>query len=172
MTRHSFTLFEILVVTVLIVLITALVAPRLAMSSKTILVESNLTEIRQAIAETSMRACATGQSLTLTLEPETSIFTVSQASELSNNYWNPGRSANQDNQPGLALIEVKPSYQLSKNIEWLLGETNIGLDEAAEFSFFPDGQASGQPVRFAIMNRQFQLEVDRLTGNPVILELE
>lgn len=172
MTRHAFTLFEILVVTVLVTLIIALVAPRLTMSSKRIIVESNLTEIRQAITEISMRACATGQGLMLTLEPETSTFKVSQTRELISNYWNPGTVDHQDEQPAFALIEVKPSYQLSKNIEWMPSETNLGLDEVIAFAFFPDGQASGQPVRFAIMNRQFQLEVDRLTGSPQILEIE
>jgi type II secretory pathway pseudopilin PulG len=172
MRQRHFTFFEMMIVVALVALITALAAPKLTAVSKRMIVESSLTGIRQAITETAMRACATGQGLTLTLNLETSTFQVSQAQALLVNHWTPSPRPPADSAVKTSFIEVKPSYPLGQNIEWLPGDTGIGLNDLVEYVFFPDGQASGRPLRFAIKNRQFQLDVDRLTGNPLIQELE
>ena len=172
MQQRRFTFFEMMVVVALVALITALVAPKVTTTSKRMIIESSLTGIRQAVSETAMRACATGQSLTLTLDQDASAFRVSQTPTLPANNWTPSQVQTTENQAGAAIIAGKPTYELDKNIEWQPGDSGFGMTDNVEFAFFPDGQASGRSLRFAIRNRQFQLDVDRLTGNPLIQELE
>jgi type II secretory pathway pseudopilin PulG len=158
-------------VVALVSLITALAAPKVTKVSRRMIVESSLTDIRRAISETAMRACATGQSLTLTLEQEASTFRVRRTQTLPANNWLPSQAQSAESKAG-TIIAGADSYALNKNIEWQLGDSGFGSTDNVEYAFFPDGQASGPPLRFTIRNRQFQLDVDRLTGNPLIQELE
>jgi len=172
MQQRRFTFFELMVVVALVALVTALAAPKVTKIAKRMIVESSLTDIRRAISETAMRACATGQSLTLTLDQDGSTFRVSPTPTLPANNWTPSQASTAESQTAGVIIAGANSYELNKSIEWQLGDSGFGITDNAEYAFFPDGQASGPSLRFVIRDRQFQLNVDRLTGNPLIQELE
>lgn len=172
MQQRRFTFFELMIVVALVALITALATPRLTKVSKRMIVEASLTDIRRAISETAMRACATGQSLTLTLDQDASRFRVSRTAMLPANNWVPSHAQNAESKAAGVIIAGAESYDLNKNIEWQLGDSGFGATDNVEYAFFPDGQASGPALRFIIQNRQFQLDIDRLTGTPLIQELE
>ncbi|MBQ6470379.1 MAG: hypothetical protein IJJ33_00215, partial [Victivallales bacterium] len=63
------------------------------------------------------------------------------------------------------------TYELCYDLEGLPEETGLDASEGVTFTFFADGQASGSPIRFKIWGHQFQLDVDKLTGAPLIEDL-
>ena len=48
---------------------------------------------------------------------------------------------------------------------------NYDNDGNIVFTFFPDGQAAARELTFTVCGRNFALQIDRITANPVILEL-
>lgn len=175
MGKTAFTMFEMLIVAVLMVLIAALVLPRMGEMPRRFEVESALTDIRRSVNEVSMRARSTGTPLMLTLDLDESLFEVSQIDEIDTpvKEWVPAIQKNEEAAKFSALaVEAKKSYQLSKSIEWLPAETGLDAFDSISYSFFEDGQAAGKPLRFSIAGRQFQMDVDKLTGDPLIQEFE
>ena len=48
---------------------------------------------------------------------------------------------------------------------------NYDDEDNIKYYFYPDGQASGRPIRFDVAGRHFQFDVDRVTGAPLIMEI-
>lgn len=171
--RRSFTLFEMLIVVLLVGIIAALVGPRVTAIPKRYLVESALSRLRQAINETAMRARASGRGLSLTLDEENSSFAVAALDQTLAGEWVPpsgGTAEDTGVVPG--FIEVKASYELGGDFEWFLQDAALSEDGRAVFSFHPNGEAGGPALEFALKGRKFRLDVDRLTGEPLIQELD
>jgi len=168
---RPFTLIEILIVLVIAGLVMSLALPAMLQKSDRTAVESALTEIRNAIGETGMRARATGKALALTLDEENHCFAVSEYTEQLDRSWTPP-SQNLEDGEGRApsFIKAKPSYPLADDIQWVLDNGALNDDGEMVLVLFPDGQASARKVSFSIRNRSFLLDVDRITGDPVILE--
>ena len=172
--RREFTFFEMLIVAVILVTVTAVVAPQLTKFPRRLEIEKALTEIRTAIDETSMRARATGKALQLELNIDESSFDVKEySSELANvQGWVPPLKQTEETQAMLNVaISQKSSYPLSSVIEWHPEETGLKDSEEIAFAFFEDGQASGHTLHFSIGKLNYVLDVDKLTGAPLISEL-
>ena len=175
MRQRAFTFFEMLVVTVILAVVTAVVAPALTKYPRRLEVESALTGIRNAIDETSMRARATGKALQLVLDIDGAAFEVEEySSELSNvQGWTPPLKQS-DEMEAIQNVAVSQnnSYSLSKAIEWHPEETGVSAIDGIKFAFFEDGQAAGETLNFSIGKQNFVLDVDKLTGAALISEVE
>ena len=163
---------EMIIVAAILALVSVFALPRLASAPRRLLVESALTSIRQAFNETATRARATGANLDLTLDVDNSVMQVSANSSDLPQEWTPNMpAAVQESNNGLQFIASLDTYELSSDLEWLPEETGVDASEGVTFTFFADGQASGPPIRFKIWGHQFQLDVDKLTGAPLIEDL-
>ena len=172
--RRAFTFFEMLIVAVILATVTAVVAPQLTKIPRRLEVEKALTEIRTAIDETSMRARATGKALQLELNIDDGAFEVKEfSSELLNvRGWTPPLKQSEETEAMLNVaISQKSSYPLSGVIEWHPEETGLKESEEIKYSFFEDGQAAGNTLHFSIGKQSYVLDVDKLTGAPLISEL-
>lgn len=172
--RRPFTFFEMLIVAVILAVASAIVLPGLSKIPHRLTIDSALTGIRTAISETAMRARATGQSLELVLSDDGSSFSVQAfSSDFSAvRGWTPPLDKPEDDQNSNVAISSKDCYELSSEIEWLPEESDLDQSGAISFAFFEDGQASGRTVSFAIGKQRFILDVDKLTGAPLISEVE
>ena len=175
MNRHEFTMIELIVLLVVVGLIATIAMPRINRESKRMTVENALTSIRGAVTETAMRARATGKAISLKLMPDDHQFIVEEAGQNLAQTWVPptnsvlSKSTEDGGEP--FFISAKPSYDLSSRIEWQPEDDNYDDEDNIKYYFFPDGQASGQALRFDVAGRHFQFDVDRMTGAPLIMEI-
>ena len=162
-----------LIVAVILAITTAVVAPSLSKYPRRLEVESALTGIRNAIDETSMRARALGKPLQLVLNiDETSFEVKDYSSDLENvKGWVPPLKKSEETETVQNVaISQNSSYSLSKKIEWHPEESGLDDSEEISFAFFEDGQASGKTLHFNIGKQSYVLDVDKLTGAPLISE--
>ncbi|NLF92970.1 MAG: type II secretion system protein [Oligosphaeraceae bacterium] len=163
--RRTYTLIEMLVVILILGLVSAVALPRFLRIPRKISTERTLSEIRQVFAESSARARATGQALNLTLDPETSLLTVSASSDSLSQEWRPPMPKVEDSNSRTPIfISAKDTYTLSDSIEWQAEPENYNSEGRIVFSFFPDGQASGPQLYFSSHNSRFRLVVDNITA--------
>lgn len=169
-----FTLFELIVVAVIMSLITAIAIPQIAKVPRRMERESALTDIRNAFVETAMRARATGSALELVLDIDNCKFIVQNIeSDLDNiKDWTPPQQLSEEAKANISVaLSSKDSYSFPSSIEWLPEETGLDTAEDISFRFYEDGQASGLPLRFRVAAGLFELDVDKLSGDPLIQEL-
>ncbi len=165
LTRRAFTLFEMLVVVLIVAMLFAVTLPRLSRVPKRMIIEKTLSTIRQVFAESSSRARATGQALSLTLNPETSSLTVAANNDSLSQQWRPAMPTVEGGKSSVPLfISAKDTYELSSEIEWHLEPESYNSEGYIVFSFYPDGQASGPPLRFSLKDSRFRLVVDNITA--------
>ena len=162
-----------LVVCVIVLLITALIIPRIGGGTRRIAVESTLSKLRGAFTETAMRARAGGRPLALVLDVAQHQFTVQPWENPLDRDWRapvlPPLTGT-DGQGG--ILPGTPSYEIPKDIVWTeWPEMGIG-GEAQQFifCFFPDGEASGPQMRFEVQGWKYRLVVDSVLGKVAILE--
>lgn len=168
----AFTLLEILIVFVVIGLVMAVAAPAIVRQSDRMTIEGALTDLRTAVSETALRARATGQTLTLTLDAEAAQFRVGTASEALERTWQPPQNTSDDlDEHRHAIIEAKPAYRFPSAVQWQLDDVQTDNDGQVVLTFFPDGQAAARELPFDVCGRRYLLQVDRITASPVILEL-
>jgi len=112
-----------------------------------------------------MRSRATGIPLNLVLDQESHCFLVEENTGTPAAEWEPPIS-DEALDAARDALQSKESYPLSTAIEWQFdGEEEYCLQ------FFPDGQAFGLPIQFQIGSQQFQFDIDRLSGNAQVMEL-
>jgi len=170
--KHHFTLIEILIVLVVVGLVLAVTTPRLLKASDRMTVEGSLTAIRAAVNETAMRARCTARTLTLTLDIEEHRFSVALGGESLEHRWTPPSSESEDaGEAKAAIIQAKEFYKFPDAIEWAPSNDALDDDGNVVFTFFPDGQAAAREIPFSVCGRNFMLQIDRITANPVILEI-
>lgn len=174
MRRNSYTFIEMLVVCVIVLLITALVAPRLGGGTRRMIVENALSNLRGAFNETAMRARAGGQPLALVLDVAQNQLLVQNFANPLDHEWNapvlqPLTGA--DGQGG--ILPGATSYEVSKDIVWTdLPEGDAADAQQITYRFFPDGEASGPELAFEVQGRKFVLVIDSVLGKATILEEE
>ena len=168
-------MIELIVLLVVVGLVATIAVPRINRESKRMTVENALTSIRGAVTETAMRARATGKALSLKLMPGDNQFLVEESEQNLAQTWVPPANSviagAVENGGEPFYISAKPSYDLSAKIEWQPEDDNYDEEDNIKYYFFPDGQASGQALRFDVAGRHFQFDVDRLTGAPLIMEI-
>ena len=175
MNRHGFTMIELIVLLVVVGLVATIAVPRINRESKRMTVENALTSIRGAVTETGMRARSTGKALSLKLMPGDNQFLVEVSEQNLAMTWvppaNSALSKAEDDGVEPFYISAKPSYDLSTSIDWQPEDDNYDDEDNIKYYFYPDGQASGRPIRFDVAGRHFQFDVDRVTGAPLIMEI-
>ena len=175
MKSHPFTFLEIIVVAMIMVLVAVFAIPQVAKTPRRLEVEGALSSIRQAVREVGMRARATGTPLLLVLDEEAGEFKVEQLSDNLVKWqdWQPPvKKTEEAVVASVVAFQSKTSYPISGGVEWLPAETGLDQYESVSFAFFEDGQAAGKPLRFRVGGRYYQMDVDCLTGAPLIEELE
>ena len=174
MHRRFYTFIEMLVVCVIVLLITALVAPRLGGGTKRMIVENALSNLRGTFTEAAMRARASGQPLALTLDLQAGQFLVQNVANSLDHEWHAPvlpPLTGENGQGG--ILPGATSYEVSKDIIWTdLPEGDAENSQQITFQFFPDGEASGPELNFEIQDRKFVLIIDSVLGKATILEEE
>ncbi len=173
--KRPFTFFEMMVVAAILLLVSVLALPRLSKIPQRISRESALTSIRNAFTEASLRARANGKPLELLLDMDNSQFTIQEISNSLDSIkgWQPSVPKNEEvEQQQSMIVSQNNSFPFPDAIEWLPEETGLDPLEPISFAFFEDGQAAGQPIRFYVGKVHYELNVDKLTGTPLIEELE
>lgn len=178
-----FTLLEILLVLAILSLILAVVLPRIGRMPKRLLVERVLSSLRVAVAETGVRARASGQGVQLVLDVDGSQFLVQPmpSGDLAQRVALGGMRRNGESRPGepdrrRGLIPATSSYDIPGDVEWrtdwIEDDTSLDEDGRPVYAFYPDGQATGVPIVFSVAGRTFEFDVDRLTGHAEIVPVE
>ena len=158
-------MIELIVLLVVVGLVATIAVPRINRESKRMTVENALTSIRGAVTETGMRARSTGKALSLKLMPGDNQFLVEESEQNLAMTWVPPANS------ALSKAEddgVEPFYIC---IDWQPEDDNYDDEDNIKYYFYPDGQASGRPIRFDVAGRHFQFDVDRVTGAPLIMEI-
>ena len=174
MRYRSFTFLEIIVVALIMALVAVFAIPQVARMPRRLEAEGALSRIRQAVRETGVRARATGTPLLLVLDEEASEFKVEIADNLEKwqDWQPPVKKTEEAVAASVVAFQSKTSYPISGGVEWLPAETGLDQYDSVSFAFFEDGQAAGKPLRFRVGGRYYQMDVDCLTGAPLIEELE
>ncbi len=163
--RRNYTLIEMLVVVLILGMISAVVLPAFLRVPKKIAIEQGLSAIRQVFAESSARSRATGQAISLTLDPETSELTFGVNSTSLSREWRPSMPKVEESKSRTAVfVSTRDSAKLPEDIEWQPEPESYNADGKIVFSFFSDGQASGPQLYFSLKNSRFRLVVDNITS--------
>ena len=175
--KRGFTLIEMLVVLVILVILLGTVLPRVLRMPKRVQIETAHTRILSALRDCAMQAVASGRTVRVCLAPEGRSFLVTR-SDLEEDVLSDSKlpeDRNREPRDGSSLVlPNKPIYAIPKGVSWELDDWEMGDDEEQSplFVFHPDGGASGPDLVFVVVKRRFLLHVDRLTGRPDILEVE
>ncbi len=171
---HCYTMVEMVVVTVILMLAVALVGPRLGGGGRRMAAEQALSEFRQAFGEAAMRSRTTGRPLALVLLPEQGIFRVDAVSESLDRDWHPqGLEPLVGQGEQGAILPGAGFYPVPKGVEWEeLPDSQEGDGEGIVFRFYPDGEASGPEIAWKMQGRHYRLVVDSVLGKATILEIE
>lgn len=178
-TWHTpFTLVEILVVLAILGFVLALVLPRIGKLPRRLLIQNGLSQIRMAFRDAGTRARASGNPTSLVLHPDSHEFRIENgvrqgesaagANPLPGS--GPGNSGKGGSSPN--FLSKLSSYKVPAEITWKLEGVVLDEGKAVTYSFFPGGEASGTALEFELSNAYFVLDVDRLTGRPIITEVE
>ncbi|MCK5804681.1 MAG: hypothetical protein KAI66_17720 [Lentisphaeria bacterium] len=164
----AFTLLEILVVLAIIILATALVAPSIGRMPGRLTVEQALSSIRTAMSESALVARAGGTPMRLTLNMEDNSFSLAaftpEKGFAADTVPHPQKKdAPHPEKQAPGLVTSSSLFKLSKEIKWD-DEIDATMNDAPEFLFFPDGEATGPVLQFMVARQHFKLSVDRLTG--------
>ena len=176
--RHPYTFIEMLVVCGIVVLVSALVVPRIRTTSKRLTVENALSKLRAAFTETATRARAGGKALALVLLEDEKRFEVREYTNELDRSWHPPRAARQEEDgeeeeaPRRGVLSGESSYEVPADVEWTELPSVEGDEDGIVFAFFPDGEAAGPPLEFTVADRHFRLVVDSVLGRVTILDLD
>ncbi|MBT7166863.1 MAG: type II secretion system protein [Victivallales bacterium] len=170
--KRGFTLIEMLVVLVILVILLGTVLPRVLRMPKRVQIETAHTRILSALRDCAMQAVASGRTVRVRLAPEGRSFLVTR-SDLEEDVLSDSElpeDRNREPRDGSSLVlPNKPIYAIPKGVSWELDDDE---EQSPLFVFHPDGGASGPDLVFVVVKRRFLLHVDRLTGRPDILEVE
>ena len=172
--KRPFTFFEMMVVAAILLLISLLALPKLSSIPRRIKRENALSSIRNAITEAGIRARANGKAVELLLDLDNSQFLIQDLNgdlDSIKGWVPPIPQSEEVQQQQSFIVSQNNSFPITSSIEWLPEETGLDPLEPISFSFFEDGQAAGQPIRFFLENIHYELGVDKLTGTPLIEEL-
>lgn len=168
----AFTLLEILIVMVIMTLALGLVLPRIGRLPAGLVFKQGVGEVRRAFRDASNRARATGATLRLTLNSDSNTLTLSEAAPPAMKLPPPTSATPNTTTPGAAPVAKHFSgsmqYELPKGFEWAL--TAEQRQGTTCFEFFPNGEATGPTVELSTGKHKLQLDVDRLTGRPIVIE--
>lgn len=172
--RHAlevrrFSLIELGVVIFLIALVLGLVAPRVGRVPRAVAVRSLVGTVQSAFREAGLRARATGQTVRLKAVPEENCLRVLTARSAAEE----GQAEQQESESqGLSRAFIgAEKYRFPIKTKWEEGGQSPAWDsEAAQYRFFPGGEAAGPELVVKLRNQAFRIAVDPLTGRAIVEE--
>lgn len=175
-------MLEILLVLAIMSLVLAVVLPRIGRLPKRLAVENAQSAVRLAVVEVGMRARASGSPLRLILDVDQGCFLVESmpagtvgGGDLQSG--SPGMAAMASGEKQGHILSTLSRYDLPPGVEWRLDLGGVAdglLDDEGRpvYAFYPNGEATGSPAVFTVAGRTFEMDVDRLTGRPIIRDLD
>ena len=167
MATGGFTLLELLIVLAVAALVMAIVVPRIGRLPSGLVVEKACGDLENAIYHAARRARVTGHPTRLVFDLEGKKATVEDSgggatvappsSEATDT------AAADKRGPDESLV-----HPLDEAIEWKAPEQDTEAAAKPAFVFYPNGEAAGVPLAFAVRGRALILDVDRLTGRPLV----
>lgn len=154
-------MLEMIVVATIIGLALALVAPRVGRLPSGLLVKRTISELRAAFRTASVRSRATGGVVELVLDAE---HTSLQLRDRGGGATLLRRDGDAPVRPAGSVFAGVEEFKLPRGAAWELDDRNATDEHGVRFSFFPNGEATGPPIRLELAGRQLAFEVDRLTG--------
>jgi len=179
--KRSFTLIEMLIVTLIIAMVFMAVLPKMLNIPKRLIVEKARSDIQRAFVETALSTRVSGESKMLVLHPgeNNTLNAIANHSPSLSNDWTPPQitsildaSDDEDSEESNAgaFWDFKKKYELTSDLEWITDEVDADPDTGIQFIFFPDGQAVGPDIKFKLKERLFNLSLDHVTGQLHITE--
>ncbi len=175
--RRRFTLVEMLVVLAIIGVIVGLVLPNVGKLPEGLRADSCAGTIGNAFRDAALRARATGATVKLTLDAENNRFRLEEAAAAvqapAGDVSVSAAAAGDEAQASRGRYYAgEKEYPLPNGIEWHLENWDAAVYGPPAFTFYANGECSGLRLEFSAGSRRLRLEVDRLTGNPVITDVE
>jgi len=173
---RRFTLIEVAVVLVILGLALALVAPKIGRLPRKVVVDGACAKVRTAFRDAGMKARAMAKPVRLVLDVEGKLFRIEDlpgapAPEAAPPVSRDGDEDGAERPPPPGFLARLKQYELPRDLEWRLDDLQLGVEEKPSFSFYPDGSATGQAMQFTVRETRFNLDVDRLTGRPLLTEV-
>ena len=186
---RRFTLIEIIIVIAIMAVIVGLVLPRIGKLPEGLRIENCIGTFETAFRDAALRASATGATVKVKLDaagnkldleeiarpPLPTVATPAPggvASTLSSSRA-PMTAAQAPNEPPAeSRYSGGKSYELPNGIEWKLETWDAELYGSPSYTFYPNGEAAGPRLEFDAGNRRLRLDVNRLTGRPLVTEIE
>jgi type II secretory pathway pseudopilin PulG len=170
-TPKFFSLVELLVVLVVMALVFGLALPRLLRFPQRLLVDNLRSQTVSAFRNASTRALMSGNSVTLALNPEQNQFRIQSESGASANASAPATGSETGAPNGKSrLLAMESKYSFHRGIVWDPETASSDAENPPKYVFHPNGEAGGPLLKVKAGKREFQLEVDSLTGRPLFLE--
>jgi type II secretory pathway pseudopilin PulG len=170
-TPKFFSLVELLVVLVVMALVFGLALPRLLRFPQRLLVDNLRSQTQSAFRNASTRALMSGNSVTLVLNPEQNQFRIQSESGASLDAATPAASGETGETGGKSrLLAMESTYSFHRGIVWDPETAPSDAESPAQYVFHPNGEAGGPLLKVKAGKREFQIEVDSLTGRPLFME--
>lgn len=167
---QRYTLVEMLIVTLIVAMLFAVILPKVTRSPRRMAVEQAQTTIRQVMMEAGSRARASGRVQHVLLQPaddgSTLTIQAGEAQNLSREWLPPMDSVAEG--PVTKILNSVDVFSLPSSVVWQDADDYADDDGICSFVFYPDGQAFGPDLNFAIGDEEFLLSVDHITGRPLI----
>ena len=154
-------MLEMIVVATIIGLALALVAPRVGRLPSGLLAKKAVSELRAAFRTASVRSRATGGAVELVLDAEQTALQLRDRGGAATLI---RREEGASGPPAGSVLTGVEEFRLPRGATWELGDRDATDVNGIRFSFFPNGEATGPPIRLEVAGRRLMFEVDRLTG--------
>lgn len=160
--RQGFTLFELLVVLMVVSLMSAMVIPRLSGYLNTIELKSAARRVAAVLRHAGNKAATEKRFFTAEIDFETRQLRLYVSSELRSFSIKNNETPDGDNRT------IEAVYPLPEGIRFTAGEENenASKDPKTTIVFFPNGSCTGGAI--ALSNekgKQFNLTIDSITGS-------
>ncbi|OPZ28785.1 MAG: hypothetical protein BWZ02_01191 [Lentisphaerae bacterium ADurb.BinA184] len=167
---RPFTLLELMIVLVVAAVLMAVVIPRIGRLPAGLVVEKACGDFENAVYHAARRARVTGKPTRLTFDLDRHTATVEETGGAPPPPADDAEAAAEDRAEG------RPTEPLVHPLDEAIGrEAADGTsepDSAPVFVFYPNGEAGGTTLPFRVRGRSLVLDVDPLTGRPLITAVE
>lgn len=161
--RHPFSLFEVIIVLVIVGTILGLVIPRLGQAAARINRDAFFKNLNSAFHMASSMAAATGSPAHLAFDPDKQLIRVTEKGK------RPATTGMDEAASAGSIFDELKEFQLPDDT---IVEPTTDIrraDSSAEYVFYPNGEATGPEIVLTIgEDLKLTLDVDRLTGSPII----
>jgi type II secretory pathway pseudopilin PulG len=170
-----FSLLEIMVVIIIIATALAVVLPQFGAIPAGIQVRDTINTLNDAMYTASGTALSDGEAARLTIDIEGQVITIERSNSQDSRISKPLEEISDEypEQTSSYLFDEFQSFQLRYPIELDPDSHFSGEDVSTTFRFYANGEATGpDELVLLVSGRRFSIDVDELTGRPLVTELE